>query len=157
MLLSEFKNILKQSAPLHFALENGEAIPAHFHITEAGLVHKHFIDCGGTVRKESRISFQIWYANDTDHRLEPSKLLQIIDIAEKELPLEDFPVEIEYQQNTIGRFKLSYQTNQFVLENTFTDCLASDKCGIPADKLKVNLSTLGQESACCAPNSGCCN
>lgn len=157
MLLSEFKNILKQSAHLNFSLDNGEAIPAHFHITEAGLVHKHFIDCGGTVRKESRISFQIWYANDTDHRLEASKLLQIIDIAEKQLLLEDFPVEIEYQQNTIGRFKLSYQSNQFVLENIFTDCLASDKCGIPVDKMKVNLSTLRQESACCTPNSGCCN
>jgi len=33
-------------------LENGTMVPEHFHVTEVGVVTKHFIDCGGTVRNE---------------------------------------------------------------------------------------------------------
>lgn len=43
--------------------------PAHFHITEMGLVTKNFIDCGNTIREEKLITFQVWYAGDLEHRL----------------------------------------------------------------------------------------
>jgi len=31
-----------------FKLPEGTYLPAHFHMTEVGLVTKHFVDCGGT-------------------------------------------------------------------------------------------------------------
>jgi hypothetical protein len=34
--------------------------------------------------------------------------------------------------------------------------LASDKCGIPADKLKVDLKDLEAKTTCCSPGGGCC-
>ncbi|MFV8227051.1 DUF6428 family protein [Christiangramia aquimixticola] len=38
-----------------------------------------------------------------------------------------------------------------------TDCLAKDKCEIPAEKPKLRLSSMQTASAgCCTPNSGCC-
>ena len=50
MKLSELKNKLSTVSNLTFVQPNGVFVPRHFHITEIGLVTKHFIDCGGTVR-----------------------------------------------------------------------------------------------------------
>ena len=71
MKLSEIKNELQKLTSIAFQLPNGELVPSHFHVTEVGKVTKHFIDCGGTVRQEEVINFQLWEANDYDHRLHP--------------------------------------------------------------------------------------
>ena len=64
MKLSEFKRILSQLEQIQFQLPNGELVPAHFHVTEVGSISKHFIDCGGTIRQERVVNFQLWEAND---------------------------------------------------------------------------------------------
>ena len=64
MKLSEIKNALKDLSVIAFQLPNGQLVPSHFHVTEVGKVSKHFIDCGGTVRKEEVVNFQLWEAND---------------------------------------------------------------------------------------------
>ena len=61
MKLSEFKAALSQMSELKVLQANGQAIPAHFHITEAAFNTKHFIDCGGVERMEKNISFQLSY------------------------------------------------------------------------------------------------
>ncbi len=38
-------------------MPNGAYVPPHFHLTEVGTMVKKFIDCGGTVREEAKISF----------------------------------------------------------------------------------------------------
>lgn len=157
MKLSDFKNRLAQMEQISFRLPNGTLVPSHFHVTEVGSVSKHFIDCGGTVRDEKRVNFQLWEANDYDHRLHPEKLVSIIALSEDKLGLTDEEIEVEYQGETIGKYGIEFEGNQFVLTSLTTDCLAKDKCGIPADKLKVSLSTLGNESsASCTPGGGCC-
>ncbi len=157
MKLSDFKNRLAQMEQISFRLPNGTLVPSHFHVTEVGSVSKHFIDCGGTVRDEKRVNFQLWEANDYDHRLHPEKLVSIIALSEDKLGLTDEEIEVEYQGDTIGKYGIEFEGNQFVLTSLTTDCLAKDKCGIPADKLKVSLSTLGNESsASCTPGGGCC-
>ena len=83
MKLSEVKNILTTAAAINFKLPDGTLVPEHFHITEVGLITKNFIDCGGTVRKESVVNFQLLDANDYEHRLKPGKLLNIISLSEK--------------------------------------------------------------------------
>ncbi|MFN5691267.1 MAG: DUF6428 family protein, partial [Bacteroidota bacterium] len=82
MKLSELKNHLTQLAEVNFLPPNGDTLPKHYHITEAGLTTKHYIDCGGTIRKEEVISFQLWVADDFDHRLSVNKLSNIIQLAE---------------------------------------------------------------------------
>lgn len=158
MKLSEIKEKLHTLEDVQFELQNGTKVPEHFHVTEVGLIHKHFIDCGGTVRDEKVVSFQLWNANDTEHRLKPQKLLNIIALSEKVLGIEDQEVEVEYQADTIGKYALKFNGKGFVLMPKFTDCLASDSCGIPAEKRKVKLSELqtSESSSCCAPGSGCC-
>jgi len=79
MKLSEFKNSLEQVENFIIQLPNGLLVPAHFHITEMGLVTKNFIDCGNTIREEKLITFQVWYAGDLEHRLAPSKVFKIIE------------------------------------------------------------------------------
>jgi hypothetical protein len=74
MKLSQIKTILNSVEAVSFILEDGTVIPEHFHVTEVGLVTKNFIDCGGTIRKETVINFQLWNANDFDHRLKPQRI-----------------------------------------------------------------------------------
>ena len=78
MKLSEVKTQLKNLEVLNFQLENGTPVPEHFHVTEVGVISKHFIDCGGVVRNEKVANFQLWDANDFDHRLSNrSRLTQV--------------------------------------------------------------------------------
>ena len=155
MKLSEVKEVLKKLDTLNFHLEDGTVVPSHFHVTEVGKISKHFIDCGGTVRTENRVNFQLWNANDYDHRLHPEKLLNIIELSEKVLGIEDHEVEVEYQTATIGKFALTFDGKNFILSSTKTDCLAKDNCGIPQEQLELSVPQ-GNDSSCCTPGGGCC-
>ena len=154
MKLSEIKDILPTLENVEFQLENGTFVPEYFHVTEVGQITKNFIDCGGTIRSEKVVNFQLWNANDFEHRLKPNKLLNIIKLSEEKLGMEDAEIEVEYQAETIGKYDLDFNGKNFVLKNKQTACLALDACGIPIEKQKVNLGE--SQSACCTPNSGCC-
>lgn len=154
MKLIELKSVLRNINEVAFCLEDGTTVPAHFHVTEVGAVNKHFIDCGGTIRKEYAVNFQLWSSNDTGHRLLPEKLLDIIGLSEEKLGLTDGEIEVEYQADTIGKFGLTYNGSNFVLTTKQTACLATGQCGIPAVKPKRKLSELQAQS--CTPGSGCC-
>lgn len=155
MKLSEVKKALATLNEVRFVLPNGQLVPIHFHVTEVGNVNKHYIDCGGTIRNETVVSFQLWKADDIDHRLAPSKLLHIIELSEKAIGIKDNEVEVEYQSDTIGKYNLSFNGFDFQLENKFTDCLAKDNCGIPPEKIRVKLKDL-KNTSCCDPSTGCC-
>jgi hypothetical protein len=120
------------------------------------MITKNFIDCGGTVREEKVVNFQLWEANDFDHRLAPQKLKNIIELSEKVLHLEDAEIEVEYQQDTIGKYNLEFNGTHFLLVAKQTNCLAQDKCGIPEEKLKVSLKDLSNPVNTCTPGGGCC-
>jgi hypothetical protein len=155
MKLSEVKNKLNELNEISFQLPNGELVPSHFHVTEVGKVTKHFIDCGGTVRNEEVVNFQLWNANDYDHRLHPEKLLNIIQLSEEILGIEDLEIEVEYQSDTIGKFGLDFEGKSFVLTNKQTDCLAKDQCGIPEEKPRIKMVDLNSQNSC-TPGGGCC-
>lgn len=147
MKISEVKKALETLEAVKFRMPDGSLLPEHFHVTEVGLVTKHFIDCGGTERKETLANFQLWEAGDYDHRLAPQKFLHILNLCKKVLGEEDHEIEVEYQQSTIGKFGLSFDGKEFILTNKQTACLAQDACGIPNKP---------QTSSCCSPKSGCC-
>src|SRR5687768_12820499 len=153
MKLSQVKKHLIGLQGVNFELPDGTFVPEHFHVTEVGVVTKHFIDCGGTVRTEKMANFQLWDANDFEHRLKPQKLANIISLSERILGMEDLEVEVEYQGNTIGKYDLDFNGENFVLAAKQTACLAEDKCGIPADKLKI---TKPEAATTCRPGGGCC-
>lgn len=157
MKLSAIKNHLANMNTVRFRLPNGSFVPQNFHVTEVGLVTKDFIDCGGTVRKETVVNFQLWEdERDQDHRLKPGKLLNIITLSEKVLSIGDFEIEVEYQDTTIGKYDLGFDGSNFTLLNKQTACLAEDQCGIPAAKEKVSLSAISAPSNTCTPGGGCC-
>ncbi|WP_445458367.1 DUF6428 family protein [Flavobacterium sp. HNIBRBA15423] len=156
MKLSQIKSILATTEAVNFKLPNGSFVPEHFHVTEVGLITKNFIDCGGTVRNETVVNFQLWNANDFEHRLKPQKLINIIELSEKVLDIQDYEIEVEYQDATIGKYDLDFNGSDFILVNKQTACLAQDQCGIPQEKQKVRLSDMNNETSCCTPNSGCC-
>lgn len=156
MKLSEFKAQLQDMEGISFYTPQGKKVPAHFHVTEFGSNTKHFIDCGGTERKEHYATFQLWTSIDLHHRLKAEKLLKIIAIGEQLLQGEDPEVEVEYQMDTIGRFGLEFKDGNFHLCTRQTACLAEEQCGIPVEKVKRALSTLAPSSGACTPGSGCC-
>lgn len=104
MKLSEIKEILPTLENVEFQLENGTFVPEHFHVTEVGQIDKKFIDCGGVIRDEKAVNFQLWNADDYEHRLKPGKLLSIIRLSEEKLGIEDSEIEVEYQSDTIGKY-----------------------------------------------------
>lgn len=154
MTLSEIKAILPTLEHVKFQLENGMYVPEHFHVTEVGMVTKHFIDCGDSIRTEKSVNFQLWNADDFGHRLKPGKLLDIIQLSEEKLGIEDAGIEVEYQTQTIGKYDLEFNGKHFLLKNRQTACLAGDACGVPAEKQRVKLSDLSKPL--CRPDSGCC-
>ena len=156
MTLSEIKNHLKNIQKIGFQLPDGSLVPHHFHVTEVGKITKNFIDCGGTLRHEEYANFQLWNANDYDHRLHPEKLIEIIALSEKILKIKDLEIEVEYQGATIGKYGLDFDGTNFLLINTQTDCLAKDNCGLPEEKQKVALSAIETPASSCDPSSGCC-
>lgn len=151
MKLSEFKKVLKQQNKIEIKLPNGELVPNHFHVTEIGQINKRFIDCGGTLRNEMKVNFQLWEANDYDHRLHPEKLMNIIELSENKLGITDEEIEVEYQGNTIQKFGIEFNGSAFELTNKATDCLALESCGIPETKVNQTISSNG-----CTPGGGCC-
>ena len=147
--MSEMKSNLAGVEAVNFKLPDGSYLPSHFHVTEVGLVTKHFIDCGGIERKETTANFQLWEAGDYDHRLAPQKFLHILNLSKKVLGDEDLSIEVEYQQDTIGKFGLDFDGKDFILTPKQTACLAQDACGIPNKVQKQELSSSNPKSGCC--------
>ena len=151
MTLKEFKGSLENRSELSFIIENGIKIPAYFHITEMGVKTKLFMDCGGVMRKNSKITFQLWTSDDYEHRLSSSKLSAIIKKAEKLINenLDNLEIEMEYQDYTIGIYSVNLKDNQYTLQPILTDCLAKEACGIDEPKQEI-------ETSDCCSSDGCC-
>lgn len=138
MKVSEFHDVLRANpgTGIQIVLPDGDLVPAHFHITEVGRVQKEFIDCGGTRRSTKTCVLQVWVADDFMHRLDTCKLARIISLARTVLNDEDLPVEMEYQNGTIGLFPISaseVSRSGIRLHAGIkqTACLAPDRCGVP--------------------------
>ncbi|MGJ5640846.1 DUF6428 family protein [Formosa sp. S-31] len=156
MTLKHIKDHLQKLDTIAFQLPNGSLVHSLFHVTEIGKITKEFIDCCGTLRQESVINFQLWNANDYNHRLHPEKLIKIIELAERELKLDaNSEIEVEYQGETIQKFGLDFNGKMFELVIKQTDCLAKDNCGIPVEKPKVKLRDLNTQAGC-TPGGNCC-
>jgi len=148
MNVTEFRAVLEANpgAKMHFMLPDQSFVPAHYHITEIGRVHKDFIDCGGTVRSLTSCMLQVWVATDLDHRLETTKLAKIMEVAQPLLQSDDLPVEVEYEDAVVSQYPLSGAEVTpsgilFYLGTKHTACLAPEKCGV------------GGESCCPAAES----
>ena len=118
---------------IELMLPGGTFVPAHFHLTEVGLVRKEFIDCGGTKRSTSTCVLQVWLAEDFDHRLDTTKLRRIVESALPILASDTLDVEFEVQEKSISIFSL--QTSRSIdgklrlqLGNKHTACLAPQLC-----------------------------
>lgn len=157
MKLAEIKKHLATVESVNFRLPSGALVPENFHVTEVGMVTKHFIDCGGTERLEKVVNFQLFDADDFEHRLKPLKLLNIITLSEEKLGIGNLEIEVEYQSDTISKYGLHFNGKEFVLEPKQTACLASDACGIPPVKQKVQLADItAEKQSCCTPGGSCC-
>ncbi|RYG09045.1 MAG: hypothetical protein EOO07_24535, partial [Chitinophagaceae bacterium] len=131
-------------------------VPEHFHVTEVGIITKDFIDCGGKVRHEKVANFQLWDADDYEHRLKAKKLMNIISLSEKVLGMEDLEIEVEYQSGTIGKYDLAYNGENFLLLSKKTACLAREACGVPEKVENNKIINLAAPDNSCTPGGGCC-
>ncbi len=158
MNLSNFRRALARdpNAALHVMLPDGDFVPAHFHVTEIGRVHKQFVDCGGTERESTTCVVQAWVAADTEHRLTAGKLAKIVELAAPILKDDDMSVEIEYEAGVISQYPLGGVEVTpagllLMLGSKHTDCLAPDRCGIPVLATAASAKPKGS-----CGTSGCC-
>jgi hypothetical protein len=156
MTINEIKQALSGLETIAFELPNGTLVPNHFHVTEVGKINKDFIDCGGTRRSETKAAFQLWQADDYDHRLHPEKLVYIIELSQKVLDLGNEEIEVEYQGETISKYGLDFDGKHFKLTTKHTDCLARENCAVPSVEEGAQTMVQIAEGGSCTPNSGCC-
>lgn len=148
-----FVDTLAQSpgAPVQVVLPDRTFVPAWFHVTEVGRVQKDFIDCGGTRRSSTACVLQLWVANDTQHRLDASKLAHILRLGAPLMQAADLPVEVEYEHGVVSQYPVETVEATPLgvvvrLAAKHTACLAADRCGV----------TQAEETACCS-TPGCCS
>ena len=130
---------------LRFRLPTGALVPIHLHLTEVARVEKRFIDCGGTVRTQASARVQLWVADDTDHRVDSAKCLQILDRGKAVVGDENLPLEVECDLPYLTLFPVLGTVVEggdrvVLLGASKADCLAPDVCVPQA----------------CKPGSGCC-
>lgn len=146
--------------PLSLILPDGGMVPAHYHITEVGHVHKRFIDCGGTRRTLDTCLLQTWVHDDLDHRLVAGKLATIFDKAGDVLPHHDLPVEIEHEDTVVAQFPVESAEVMggvlaFHLGWKHTDCLARGIC-VPGECAPAPKPEPAAAFSCCTPGAKCC-
>lgn len=164
MKVTELKNELnkKPTAHLRFVLPDGEAVPAHAHVTEVARIDKRFIDCGGTLRNDSHCRLQTWFSDDLDHRLTAGKLAKILEMAAPVLGPDDLEVDVEHEVGFITQFPLKAVEaagGEIILRlsERHTACLAPDKCKPPKkvisefNPLKFDFKQKQLAPRCCDP------
>jgi hypothetical protein len=160
MQLAEFKKYLSQHLDknIQFILPTGTKIPFHAHVTDVARIEKRYIDCGGTFRTELLCRLQIWFADDTGHRVSARTLFKVLEKAAPFLETEELDIDVEYEAPFISQFPVS------IIESTgdvltvrlairHTTCLAPDRCLPPSLPAKINLLnpiTDALPSKCCS-------
>jgi hypothetical protein len=158
MKLSDLKNVLSENTPrnIRFMLPTQTKTPPHAHVTEVARIEKRFIDCGGTMRLTTACHLQVWFKDDTDHRLTAGKLLAILEKSASFLVSDDLEVEVEYEAPFVSIFPLEgveVSDDSFILRLgvKHTECLAEDRCLPPNLAKPIAFSPLPQvsKSKCC--------
>ena len=158
MKISELTQALAQhpTKTLRFVLPTGGKVPPHAHVTELARLDKQFVDCGGTYRTASVCQLQTWFADDTEHRLDADKLLNIFGHGAKLLGADDLEVEIEHEAPFIAHFPIASletqgETMLIHLGIKRTACLAPDQCMPPAVNKTISFKPLPklQTTGCC--------
>jgi Family of unknown function (DUF6428) len=150
MKLDELKTALQkypETLP-RFVLPDGDAIPAHAHVTEVGHVVKNFVDCGGVTGKTETVLVQTHVGDDTEHRLTSKRFAKILELGDCVLPHGRLDVEVEYDccvvaQYPIGGAKQTGRHLDLLLENRRTQCLARERA-----KAGSALACGGVETCC---------
>jgi hypothetical protein len=158
MKLNELKAALARhpDANVRFVLPTGEAVPAHAHVTEVAHIEKRFIDCGGTLRSDTKCRLQTWTANDFEHRLTAEKLHRILNKAASFLATDDIEVDVEHEVEFISQFPLdavAVDGHDLLLKlgERHTECLALDRCAPPkGESIQFKPLPKFQPSNCCA-------
>ncbi|MBD3754987.1 MAG: hypothetical protein IE937_05010 [Gammaproteobacteria bacterium] len=137
-------------------MPDGQAVPAHFHITDVGSVFRHFIDCGGQIGDEAYVQIQLWLGADSAHRLTAQtagKILQQSQPVLARLPdLARSEVMVEYQTTLTSLYaidvvRVTTDALLFALSAVQTQCLAA----LRHERDKVS----GRAAACCAQGTCC--
>ena len=149
MKLYELKTALQKQPEslLRFVLPDGDAIPAHAHVTEVGHAVKNFIDCGGVTGKTETVLLQTHVGDDTEHRLTSKRFANILELGDRVLPHDRLDVEVEYDCCVVAQYPIAGAKHtgehlDLLLENKRTQCLARERA-------KARL-----DSACCV--EACC-
>lgn len=149
------------AADVRILLPDGDAVPAHYHITEVGRVQKDFVDCGGRWRASQTCVLQVWLGTKRDdgHRLAGGKFLKILALAARLFPDESLPIEVEYEAGIVAQFPVvsaGLEDGDLVLRlgEKHTDCLARQRDTVDAAIAGCDCGCGGSEAI--AAGKSCC-
>jgi len=165
------KLLSNPSLTLQFEYAADKWVDAAYHITEIKQAQITSVDCGGKLDTWTEVIVQLWepQSKQAEQAMKVDKALSIINLVEKSLALNsEGVVKIEFgnsqfdtRQMYPGEFLISGENLIVILNPDKTQCKAISRgqtCGddTSATKPKIQLATLGNESSCCTPGSGCC-
>ncbi|SNY95384.1 DUF6428 family protein [Flagellimonas pacifica] len=164
MNTSEFLSLLKQhqDKSLLFEYTEGKLVGANYHITEVKNITVESVDCGAGTDFWKETIVQLWESPKEIGKTEfmsAYKALGILNKVDRMKPMnKDAEVKFEYSnanfhtaQLFVNDYALDSDTLTFKLSVQKTDCKAKETCGVTEKSEKVTT-----ETACCAPESGCC-
>ncbi|RFZ94613.1 hypothetical protein D0C36_03455 [Mucilaginibacter conchicola] len=167
---------------LQFKYAENKFVDPAYHITEIKQAPITSVDCGGVLNKWTEIIIQLWVPDEAEptDAMKVNKALSIIDIVEKQLPLDPFAsVKIEFGNSEFDTRQMFPNEMTIDDQNLVIDlrpdavqckaisrggsCGTNDKgeeCCAPVEgkskpKLQLINLTPGNET-CCTPGSGCC-
>jgi hypothetical protein len=150
MTLYELRAVLlKHPATFpRFVLPDGDAIPAHAHVTEVGHAIKNFIDCGGVTGKTEVVSLLTHVGDDTEHRLTSERFARILELGNRVLPHDRLNVEVEYDCCVVAQYPVAGARQvgehlDLLLAKKRTQCLARERA-----KVRPASAWCGVETCC---------
>ncbi|WP_221392787.1 DUF6428 family protein [Dyadobacter sp. NIV53] len=150
-----FKNTLLKNPDkvLQFQYAQGLFVDASYHITEIKQAPFVSVDCGGVMNSWTEIIVQLWEPSvlETDHAMKVEKALSIINLVEKQLPLNPLGVvKIEFGNSKFDTRQM--YPSEFITDAvTFTVNLVPDFTSCKAISRNGSCGTSSKGEECCTP------
>ena len=163
MKTNELLSLLKEhpNKKLLFEYTPGNYVAPNYHITEVKNITIDSVDCGAGVDFWKETIIQLWESPDEHDAVDymtAFKALGILNKVDRIKPMEKaVDVKFEYSnrhfhtaQLFVNDFLIAADKLLLKLGVEQTDCKARETCGTPVE------AAAQSDSACCAPDSGCC-
>ncbi|RXG23506.1 DUF6428 family protein [Leeuwenhoekiella aequorea] len=151
MKVSEFKEYLFKAIKIGFELPNGKLIPAHYNMAELLIRKDTYVDKDKKINNREYVILNFKNLDRYNHRLNPNKILELIEKYEEILPISQFDIEVAYFEECLKLYHLEIGAKYLKLINTVLDYQE-----LTANQHKTNTPLVDAAADPSLPGNGCC-